>query len=164
MRATRAHLWADKFDGSLEDVFALQDGVTENVVGALAPKPSIRPSSSVRGRKPPDNLDAYDYRASRTGRTYLPTHRPRLRTAIPLLTEALRLDPQFMPTRMHFFPVLPRRFSGAPRGKSAQPCRRRRNNTPAVLLLSTATTAGVLTYAGWSLLIMHDVARGRAAT
>ena len=35
--ATRAHLWADKFDGALEDIFALQDGVTESVIGALAP-------------------------------------------------------------------------------------------------------------------------------
>ena len=35
--ATRAHLWADRFDGELEDVFALQDRVTERVVGALVP-------------------------------------------------------------------------------------------------------------------------------
>ena len=35
--ATGAHLWADRFDGGLEDVFDLQDRVTTNVVGAIAP-------------------------------------------------------------------------------------------------------------------------------
>src|SRR5205823_4161187 len=35
--ATGAHLWADRFDGGLEDVFDLQDQVTTNVVGAIAP-------------------------------------------------------------------------------------------------------------------------------
>ena len=58
--ATRAHLWADKFDGSLEDVFELQDGITESVVGALAP--SLHKAELERARrKPPANLDAYDY-------------------------------------------------------------------------------------------------------
>ena len=58
--ATRAHVWADKFDGSLEDVFELQDRVTESVVGALAP--SLHKAELERARrKPPDNLDAYDY-------------------------------------------------------------------------------------------------------
>jgi adenylate cyclase len=32
-----AHLWADRFDGSLEDIFDLQDQVTSHVVGAIAP-------------------------------------------------------------------------------------------------------------------------------
>ena len=34
---TRAHLWADRFDGALDDIFDLQDRITESVVGALAP-------------------------------------------------------------------------------------------------------------------------------
>jgi adenylate cyclase len=44
--ATRAHLWADKFDGSLEDVFELQDSITESVVGAWR-RACSRLSSSV---------------------------------------------------------------------------------------------------------------------
>src|SRR5436305_11122027 len=36
--STGAHLWADRFDGALEDVFDLQDQVTTNVVSAIAPK------------------------------------------------------------------------------------------------------------------------------
>ncbi len=58
--ATRAHLWADRFDGALEDVFDLQDRITESVVGALLP--TLRQAEIERARrKPPASLDAYDY-------------------------------------------------------------------------------------------------------
>jgi TolB-like protein len=56
---TGAHLWADRFDGALEDVFSLQDAVTEKVVGALAP--SVERAEMERAkRKPTANLDSYD--------------------------------------------------------------------------------------------------------
>ena len=57
---TGAHLWADRFDGDLADLFDLQDRVTENVVGAIWPKleqAEIRRAQ----RKPTENLDAYDH-------------------------------------------------------------------------------------------------------
>jgi tetratricopeptide (TPR) repeat protein len=58
--ATGAHLWADRFDGALEDVFDLQDQVTTNVVGAIAP--TLQRAEIERAkRKPTDSLDAYDY-------------------------------------------------------------------------------------------------------
>jgi adenylate cyclase len=57
--ATGAHLWADRFDGSLEDVFELQDQVTASVVAAVAPRVTQAEIERVR-RKPVDNLDAYD--------------------------------------------------------------------------------------------------------
>src|SRR5436189_387044 len=57
--ANGAHLWADRFDGSLSDVFALQDQVTTSVVGAIAPQ--IDKAEMARAaRKPVENLDAYD--------------------------------------------------------------------------------------------------------
>ena len=57
--ATGAHLWADKLDGTIEDVFAFQDGVTENVVGLI--EPQIRRAEIERARrKRPESLDAYD--------------------------------------------------------------------------------------------------------
>ena len=56
---TGAHLWADRFDGSLEDVFDLQDQVTTSVVGAIAPRLDQAEIERTR-RKPIDNLDAYD--------------------------------------------------------------------------------------------------------
>ena len=58
--ATGAHLWADRFDGALEDIFDLQDQVTASVVGAIAPKLEQAEIERAR-RKPTENLDAYDY-------------------------------------------------------------------------------------------------------
>jgi TolB-like protein/class 3 adenylate cyclase len=54
-----AHLWADRFDGGLQDIFNLQDQVTARVVGAIAPK--IEETEINRAaHKPTENLDAYD--------------------------------------------------------------------------------------------------------
>ena len=55
-----AHLWADRFDGPLEDIFDLQDQVTSNVVGAIAPK-LLQAEIDRANRKPTENLDAYDF-------------------------------------------------------------------------------------------------------
>ena len=58
--STGAHLWADRFDGSLEDIFELQDQVTASVVGAIAPR--LEQAEVERAKhKPTDSLDAYDY-------------------------------------------------------------------------------------------------------
>jgi TolB-like protein len=57
---TRAHLWAGRFEGPLEDLFELQDRVTEGVVGAIAPKLQIEEIKRAN-RKPTENLLAYDY-------------------------------------------------------------------------------------------------------
>jgi TolB-like protein/class 3 adenylate cyclase len=58
--ATDRHLWADKFDGTLEDVFDLQDQVTSSVVGLIAPK--LEQAEIERARqKPTDSLDSYDF-------------------------------------------------------------------------------------------------------
>ena len=54
------NIWADRFDGSLEDIFDLQDQMTSRVVGALAPKLEQAEIDRAR-RKPTENLDAYDY-------------------------------------------------------------------------------------------------------
>jgi adenylate cyclase len=57
--ATNNHLWADKFDGSLEDVFDLQDRVTMRVVGSIAPK--LEQAEIDRAKqKSTDQLDSYD--------------------------------------------------------------------------------------------------------
>jgi len=57
---TGAHLWADRFDGAIEDMFDLQDQVTSSVVGAIAPMLQREEIKRAR-RKPTENLDAYDY-------------------------------------------------------------------------------------------------------
>jgi TolB-like protein len=57
---TSGHIWADRFDGALEDVFDLQDRVTASVVGAIEPRLQ-RAEIERSGRKPTESLDAYDY-------------------------------------------------------------------------------------------------------
>ena len=53
------HVWADRFDGTLEDVFELQDRITEAIVSAM--EPSMRRAEIERARvKPPSSLQAYD--------------------------------------------------------------------------------------------------------
>ena len=53
------HLWADRFDGNFDDVFALQDHISESVVGAI--EPSLRRAKIERSRrKQPDDMGAYD--------------------------------------------------------------------------------------------------------
>src|SRR5262249_23245428 len=56
---TAAPIWADRFDGALDDIFELQDRVAGSVVGAIEPK--LRQSEIERAtRKPTESLDAYD--------------------------------------------------------------------------------------------------------
>jgi TolB-like protein/class 3 adenylate cyclase len=58
--STGTHLWADRFDGGLEDIFDLQDQVTASVVGAIGPKLEQAEIERVK-HKPTESLDAYDY-------------------------------------------------------------------------------------------------------
>jgi TolB-like protein len=58
--STGTHLWADRFDGALEDVFDLQDQLTTSVVSAIAPKLEQAEIDRAK-RKPTESLDAYDY-------------------------------------------------------------------------------------------------------
>src|SRR5437764_5171379 len=57
---TGGHLWADRFEGSLDDIFELQDQVAERVVGAIMPKLE-RAEIERAKRKPTESLDAHDY-------------------------------------------------------------------------------------------------------
>ncbi len=58
--STGAHLWADRFDGALEDIFDLQDQVTSSVIGEIVPRLEQAEIAWSR-RKPTGSLDAYDY-------------------------------------------------------------------------------------------------------
>ena len=56
---TRGHIWANKYDGTLADIFDLQDQIAESIVGAIEPRLMQEEIERAR-RKRPDNLDAYD--------------------------------------------------------------------------------------------------------
>jgi adenylate cyclase len=91
--STGAHLWAEKFDGALEDVFELQDAVTERVVGAI--EPSVKQAEINRARtKPTRNLDAYDYYLRAFQQMALYT-REGSDAALDNIRQAIALDPGY---------------------------------------------------------------------
>jgi len=91
--STGAHLWADRFDGGLEDVFDLQDRVTASVVGAIAPKLEQAEIQRAK-RKPTESLDAYDY-FLRGMACFHQWAREANNEALPLFYKAIELDPNF---------------------------------------------------------------------
>jgi TolB-like protein/class 3 adenylate cyclase len=91
--ATGAHLWADRFDGALEDVFDLQDQVTTNVVGAIAP--TLERAEIERAkRKPTESLDAYDYFLRGMASVHQWTSDAN-DEALRMFRKAIELDPDF---------------------------------------------------------------------
>ena len=91
--ASGAHIWADRFDGALEDVFEFQDQVTEKVVGAIAPR--VERAEIVRAwRRPPSSTDAYDcYLRGLTCLSRMTVDG--LEQALALFTKASALDPNY---------------------------------------------------------------------
>src|SRR5437667_1696750 len=88
-----AHLWADRFDGLLEDVFELQDKVAISVAGVI--EPTLRQTEIERARrKRPDSLDAYDLylRALPDAFAAMPEDADK---ALALLGKAIELEPDF---------------------------------------------------------------------
>jgi adenylate cyclase len=89
---TGAHLWADRFDGTLEDVFDLQDQVAISVAGVI--EPTLRKAEIQRAsRKPTGNLDAYDLYLRALA--VLDWEEAGLRQAVILLKAALAIDPSY---------------------------------------------------------------------
>jgi TolB-like protein/class 3 adenylate cyclase/Tfp pilus assembly protein PilF len=91
--STGAHLWADRFDGGLDDIFDLQDQVTSSVVGAIAPKLEEAEIERAR-RKPTDSLDAYDHFLRGLGAFHQWTEEAN-NEALLLFQQATKLDPTF---------------------------------------------------------------------
>ena len=90
---TSAHLWADRFDGSVEDVFDLQDQVTASVVAAIAPKLEQAEIERSR-RKPTESLDAYDFYLRGLAAAHQWT-KPSSEEALAHFYRAIELDPGF---------------------------------------------------------------------
>ncbi len=90
---TGAHIWADRFERDLTDVFALQDVVTLAVVSAIQPK-LLQTEIALATRRRPENLTAYDFYLRAMQQFYLTT-REGVAEAIRLAHRALELDPRF---------------------------------------------------------------------
>src|SRR6516225_5204182 len=92
---TGAHIWADRFDGALDDIFELQDQVASSVAGALEPK--LRQSEIERAsRKPTANLTAYDLYLRALAQSYRLTEEG-VAEAVVLARQALVIDPSYAP-------------------------------------------------------------------
>jgi len=88
-----AHLWAERFDGGLEDVFDLQDQVTARAVAAIAPRLEQAEWERAR-RKPAENLDAYDC-FLRSCAAVHEGSRSSFEEALRLSYRAIELEPDF---------------------------------------------------------------------
>jgi TolB-like protein len=91
--STGAHLWADRMDGALDDIFALQDRITANVVGAILPMLEQEEIKRAQ-RKPTGSLDAYDFYLRGMASVHRWT-RESLGEALGLFYEAIKLDPEY---------------------------------------------------------------------
>src|SRR5262245_24863602 len=92
--ASGAHLWADRFDGAIEDIFDLQDRVTASVVSAIAPRLEQAEIQRAR-RKPTESLDAYDFFLRGLANVYEWRTREGNEEALRLFYKAIELDPDF---------------------------------------------------------------------
>jgi adenylate cyclase len=92
---TGAHLWADRFDGLLEDVFDLQDKVASSVAGII--EPTLQAVETARSAdRPTADLTAYDLYL-RAYAMYSGSHQRQIREIMTLLEEAIARDPQYGP-------------------------------------------------------------------
>jgi TolB-like protein len=92
---TGAHLWADRFDGSLGDVFDLQDTVAISVAGVI--EPALQAAEGRRAAaRPTNDLTAYDLYL-RALETFYPIAKERVGEALGLLDQAIALDRRFGP-------------------------------------------------------------------
>jgi len=94
--ATGAHLWADRFDGALDDIFDLQDKVTQLVVGAISPE--LDRAEIVRAsRIPIGNIDAITEFYRGLPHVHWPTTPENNDAALQHFRNAIALDPTFPP-------------------------------------------------------------------
>jgi TolB-like protein/tetratricopeptide (TPR) repeat protein len=90
-----AHLWADKFDGGVEDVFDVQDRITESTIGVI--EPQIRRAEIERSRrKRPENLDAYELYLQALSQMYSAQAEGNA-DAYALVERAIALEPNYGP-------------------------------------------------------------------
>jgi adenylate cyclase len=90
-----SHVWADRYDRDLSDVFAVQDEITASVAGTI--EPALAEVEQQRAlRKPPDSLDAWE--AYQRGLWHFHKYRPEEnKIALTFFSQAIALDPNFAP-------------------------------------------------------------------
>jgi adenylate cyclase len=154
------HIWADRFDGNLEDVFDLQDSITSSVVGAIAPKLQASEFERLK-RKPTENLSAYDLYLRGLAQMHQ-FKRESLEEAIKFFDNAIALDAEFAtPCAAKVFTIAARQTFGwgvaTPEEKATVSTLARRT------VELDKDDAVALTYAGYGLLLLcHEFDDGAA--
>ena len=152
------HLWADRFEGPLDDIFALQDQVTAGVINAISPK--LEQAEIERAnRKPTEDLQAYDYYLR--GLASLRRSGDTCDQALSLFRTAFRLDPGFASA---YGMAAVCYSSRKARSRSAD----EQEFAEAVWLIRQVEELGrddavALTFAGWTLAYVVGDAEGGAA-
>ena len=91
--ATGSHIWAERYDRDLADVFAVQDEITEAIVAAV--EPQLYATESFRAqRKPPDSMDAWDLVMRGLSHYWRVTRQDNV-AAQALLEQAIAIDPSY---------------------------------------------------------------------
>jgi TolB-like protein/Flp pilus assembly protein TadD len=160
LAVTGAHLWADRFEGALDDIFDLQDQVTASVVGAIAPK--LEQAEVERAKhKPTESLDAYDYFLRGVASLHLRTRESNTE-ALRLFNRAIEIDSDF--SSAYGMAA----WSYAERKSERWMLDRARETAEAAWLARKATEVGrddaiALARAGFALAyVVHDVDAGAA--
>jgi adenylate cyclase len=91
--ASNHHIWADRFEGALEDIFSLQDRVTESVVGAIVPNLQLAEIERAQ-QKPTNNLAAYDLYLRALPHIYAIT-KTNVSQSLELLHHAIEIEPSY---------------------------------------------------------------------
>ena len=91
--ATGKHIWANRYDGMLDDIFDLQDQITGTIVSTLEPE-FQRAEAERIGQKRPENMEAYDYLLHGISLMYKFTPED-TRTALQNFREAIKRDPNY---------------------------------------------------------------------
>ena len=91
--ATGSHVWAERYDRSLADVFAVQDEITQSIVAAI--EPQLYAAENFRAqRKAPDSMDAWDLVMRALSHHWRVTRQDNV-VAQALLEKAIKIDPQY---------------------------------------------------------------------
>jgi adenylate cyclase len=108
---TGNHIWADRYDGDLTDVFALQDEITKKVVAAIEPR--LLEAEGLRSQsRSPDDLDAWDM-VMRANSLFWRLTKTEGAAAIAMLKKAIELYPDYAPAQsMLAFAMLVSRLFG----------------------------------------------------
>jgi TolB-like protein/cytochrome c-type biogenesis protein CcmH/NrfG len=91
--ATGSHIWAERYDRALADVFAVQDEITEAIVAAIEPQLYAAENFHAR-RKPPDSMDAWDLVMRALSHYWRVTRQDNV-VAQALLEKAISIDPNY---------------------------------------------------------------------